>query len=405
MVVRTVMCDRALNSAVAAGGPARAQFLHDASVLRPDLAEPWRLRADEESFGDPGTARTLAERAVGLNPHDWRNWQTLALIDYQLGRTAAAQHDFDQSVRVANGADAHFALASFAFLQGHTAAYWHELGAALALAQPVQAYAILQQAYAHASADERTRLGAMVPAKTEVIAMAAQFFLNHGELEQAAAQWDRLDCAPNQRESCGQLTLNLVNQLMKVAYTAPTPSVSAALAGRALEIWNHAVASQLVQGSAAAWDRSSDPAFAGPWNGPTFEWRTTGLVSARPSDEEGASGLRMDFSGFEPEDAVLLSQWMAIRGGQRYRLSITSRRLGPGSETGLVAVVAFGNGEPPKTLAASLSDTPTTETVSFPVPAGHSVVDLSLAYARPSGEVRLSGSVLVSRLSLSAEQP
>jgi hypothetical protein len=96
--------------------------------------------------------------------------------------------------------------------------------------------------------------------------------------------------------------------------------------GRALEIWNALCEKRLVPYERASYGHLTNSQFERQPMGKGFDWR----LESTPGVEvtQTSNGLRLAFSGAQPETCVLVWQYAPIRPGERYRA--TSRALPQG---------------------------------------------------------------------------
>lgn len=402
----------ALTRSAAAAQP----YVTLAAGYRPDRAEAWRLLAQFRAFAHPRQARQDALRAVAVDPDDWRNWRELGLIDYQLGEVAAARRALAQAVVRDSGWEAHYQLGNLALLLGRRQEFWAQMQAALAVVPPRQAGPVLNQAFSAARGAQAPWLAVQPVRRAAVEAVAVNVLLNRGEPMLAAESWRKVQCPRYQRSVCRQTALQLVNRLANLAFQGPRPTgespgfapptfpAPVVLTRHAVEAWNTAVSRHWLDRAAVRPGAVNDGQFQHGWLGPAFGWVKAGPVYASVEPGMGPAGkssaMRLDFTGYQPENTPLVRQFVPVRPGARYAISFLSRRLGQGSQTGVQLVIAASPRQVLLRLPAELATAWGQNTGGFRVPDGCALVQLSFDYARPLGQVRLRNAVLLADVRL-----
>lgn len=415
MALRTWRAAAAESQALAlaeSSGQAALGYVEAALRSRPDDANLWRERAVYAGFAAPLAARAFARRAVALDPYDWRAWQTLGLLDYQLGDLAASRKALAQAVHYDHGFDSHFTLGNLALAQGNNVEFRREMIAALAIAPAAEAVYPLRAIVSHADLGPSGLAAALPADRADVVAEGIQYFMDHGKLAAAIAGWRRLRCKPYQFADCRRAVLALANGLVASAFasasplraernTAPTADpelpLPAELVTAAVDAWNQSVRQGILSQAMVTVGGAADGAFQHAWVGPAFSWQST---RALPLQARQPSGVTLPFDGYQPDQAVLLDEFVPVAPATTYSLSYESRRMVAGQETGLRLVVSTAPDRVLATIPARLDRAWSLDTATFTVPAGIHVLLLAFEYARPNGQVRLHNPVLVAHLAL-----
>jgi len=137
----------------------------------------------------------------------------------------------------------------------------------------------------------------------------------------------------------------------------------------------------------------NNPEFAREPAGTSFDWSLPeypGLHSF-----PGSSGLEAEFTGDEPEFAVVTEQFVTLApGNYNFAFSYHSTDIAPG--TGIKWQVIDAKSKALLAESADLSsDTLTQSNLAFTVPQGASFVRLRLAYQRALGTPRVTGMLIV----------
>lgn len=360
-----------------------------AIALEPENAEyqarlAW-LTADE------GHAITKAalRRAVALNPWDARSWIDLGLQAAAEGDDTAAERYLLRAADQDHQFLPRWTLANFYFRRNEEARFWFWMkqAATMASGDPQPMFRLCGRVEENGRLIERLDirspdlragyliyllgqqrvdlLGSAVEAVADhnraedvpLLLAAAERFLDAGRAEEAARVWNRL--ADSRR----------------VAFRTP--------AGHG---------EQLVANA----DFAHPPASRG------FDWRLISIDGVSIAQEEESGGLRVTFSGHEPEECEPVEQLVPVQGQTRYELRCAYRTQGIASGSGLGWVVidtqkggaVLGEG---RSLAA---ETDAQERLAFETPPECHLVRLALRYRRAAGTTRAEGFVILRNLGL-----
>ncbi|HZT73261.1 MAG TPA: hypothetical protein VE996_06400 [Terriglobales bacterium] len=397
-------------------------YLAAALRWRPDDADLWRERATYSGFGTPRQARRDALHALALNPRDWRAWQALGLLDFELGDLQASRRDLAKATRYDHGFASHFALGNLALVQGDQAAFQKEMAAALAIAPADRADFALRALVDHSKLGA-AGLAALLPAqRPEIVAESVRFFVREGRFAAATAAWGRLHCRPYQFADCRVAALSLANALTAAAFAEsqttppqpPRPSRSEPqlpsareLADSAMDVWNQAVAAGMLAQARISPGSVADGRFQHAWVGPAFSWRSTQAVPletvAGPLGRGNA--LQVAFDGYQPDEVVLLNEFVPVLPETAYAISFRSRRTRIGSESGLTLRVLAGPNRELAALPAKLALAWDLNSATVQVPAAAALLELSFEYRRPVGQVRLHDPVQIADVELTPLSP
>lgn len=385
---------------------------------RPDDADLWRERATFSAFSQPRRARAYAERALRLNPQDWRAWQALGLLDLQLGDLEASRRDLRAATRYDHGFDSHFALANLALVQGNESEFTREITAALAVAPLDRVSAALRELLAFRRLSPAQLAGILPASRAEVMARAIELLASNGKLQAATDTWRRLRCQPYQFAECQAAVLILSNVLVAHAFadTGAQPGGRSAqepvspmepkqMVAAAMAAWNEAVQDRFLPQSPVHVGMVNDDQFAHAWVGPAFAWQSTSTLQTVAGPPRRGNAVRIGFDGYEPDYAVLLQQWVPAAPGATYAVSYRSRRPVPGVETGLSLQVFAGPNRRLAVVPAALQAEWLLNSATIQVPRDAYVLQLVFTYSRPIGQVRLHDPVLVADVTLQALNP
>jgi len=168
----------------------------------------------------------------------------------------------------------------------------------------------------------------------------------------------------------------------------------------ALRLWNRLAAARSIPALPLDPERGphlTNGDFAGEPLSRGFDWRPQGVAGVEMVRQPGANGLRLSFSGEQPESCMLMLQRVAVAPGRRWRLRFEYRSQGLAADTGLRWRTIGAE------WAAPASDAWIETAFGFRTPASGTVVPLALAYERAPGTTRTAGSFWLRRLTLEAQ--
>jgi hypothetical protein len=127
-----------------------------------------------------------------------------------------------------------------------------------------------------------------------------------------------------------------------------------------------------------------------------FAWRLPTVEGISASREENPAGLRLAFSGAQPENCEPLWRILPVREDTPYEFTVLYRTDGIPPDTGLVWRVTDMDGGnlagEPQSLA---SKDDAQAKIRFAAPPGCRVVRIALAYRRALGTTRIEGSIIL----------
>jgi hypothetical protein len=127
-----------------------------------------------------------------------------------------------------------------------------------------------------------------------------------------------------------------------------------------------------------------------------FAWRLPTVNGISASREEKPSGLRLTFSGAQPENCEPLYRVLPVRENTVYEFTVLYRTAGIRPDTGLGWRVTDMDGgnlmEEPESLA---SEDDVHAKIRFVAPSGCRLVRIALAYRRTPGTTRIEGSIVL----------
>ena len=355
--------------------------------LAPDSAQYFEQLAMLVSGDDPPRAKDALRRAVDLNPWDAGSWIDLGLRAESEGDTATAKLYLLRAADVDREYLPRWTLANYYFRRDDLVEFWHWAKEAAGMAY-----------------------GDMQP-----------FFRLCGRVEEDGKLIDRLGILnPDVRASylsylLGQKRVDLigpaVHRLLKDNREADVPLLLAACerlletmrVDDAIDLWRRMAEVARVPGRAGAGKGGQllvNGDFATAPTSRGFDWRLSGADGITVSREEDSQGLRITFSGREPEDCEALVQWVAVQGNAPYELQLVYRTswLAPGA--GLAWRFTDTNGAPLGEGPSLAAEAATEQRLRFDTPPKCRLVRVSLRYHRAPGTTRLEGFVVLQNVAM-----
>ena len=337
----------------------------------------------EDSGKDPAAALAALEAAVASNPRDSTSWIELGLQAEMEGDIMKAERFLLEAARVDKQYDPRWALANFYFRQNDTANFWS--WARKAATMSYGDGASLFRLCWRMTQDPAAILERAIPDQPAVLARYLSFLLadNHVAALEAAAQ--RLS------EHAGQEDL-------PVLLASCDRLVGARQFPAALRIWIALSRRKLLP----YWPLEPERGFSltnGDFRIPPlsrgFDWRVHVAEGISVLRRNSQPGLRITFSGRQPESSEVLSQFVPLLPGREYRLRFRYRTSGIAPDTGLRwrIVDAATGGELGYRSPDLSSEEERQEEVLFSTTVETQLGRVVLGYQRAAGTTRIEGSI------------
>ncbi|MCC6859784.1 MAG: hypothetical protein IT158_14545 [Bryobacterales bacterium] len=340
----------------------------------------YHLRLAELESGVEGNRRALAhlQRAVRVNPRETTARLLLAFRSELAGDDPQAEQSLLLAARYDREFNPRWFLANYYFRRQQWDPFWTWLRASAEIAS--SDFTPLFQLAWEASSDPALILRRAIPPRPEVEREYLAFLLSRRLLDPAAAVARRRLAAPDPLDT--PLLAAYCDALLAAAASSPD-----ALPG-ALEVWNTLAARGLLPYSPLRPERNlslTNGTFLHPPQSRGFDWRLHNPPGVSVALSRTPPALVIDFSGRQPENCRLLSQFLPVVAGRSYRLAFEYRTPGLAPGNGLSLDLSGIYSLP---LAA---DDWQPESFSFQAPTG--LATLALAYRRPLGRARIEGSI------------
>ena len=365
--------------------PATQQALR----LEPDSAAYYARLAAMIQESNPVASTAALERAVALNPWDSQSWIELGLRAEAAGDLAGAERNLLRAASVDKQYLPSWSLVNYYFRRGDSEKFWLWAHEASTMAYGDQA-PLFTLCWKIASD------GALIEQKLDIRTAGLQanylaYLTNQDRVEpitRAATRllaWNREADQPVLLAACDRL-------------------IADDRAGQALLIWNRlAELHRIPYGALAPGSGRSltDGDFTMPPMSQGFDWRLPNVGGVATLLDEPPTGLRISFSGRQPENCDVLTQIMPVMDGANYELRFLYRTNGIAPETGLGWRIMDLYGSKLLVQGESLASESEREgRFSFRTPACSRLVRLTLTYQRALGTTRIEGFIVLRKLRL-----
>lgn len=332
---------------------------------------------------DPAKSIAALERAVALDPSDAGSWIELGLQLEANGKADAAERCLLRAAEVDRQYLPRWTLANFYFRRRDTEKFWTwaRSSAEIVYRDATPLFRLCE--YVTEDGQLIERLGIVKP---DVQAGYLAYLLDHRRLE---------TIMPAVRKVMGQGRKADVPLLM----AACDRLLDDRRALGAIEIWNGLAQRRDIPFGTVDTDAApmlTNGTFASAPSSRGFDWRLPATDGVSASEEEHPAGLRLTFSGSQPEQCEILAQFLPVRAETSYVLRFTYRTSGIESGTGLRWRVTEASGGGALAEGDSLSSEEQKEDrISFRTPAGGRLARIALEYRRAAGTTRTAGFVVL----------
>jgi hypothetical protein len=352
------------------------------------------------SDSDASRSESELRRAVALQPADARTWIELGLRHEARGEYGEAEQCLLRAADEDKQYLPRWTLTNYYYRRDETERFWEWAGSAMRMmpGDPMPLFRLCGRVVEDGRLVERLAI-------RDVDVRAA--YLTH------LVGGGRVDLAG--KATAGVLEANR-SEDVPLLITVCDRMLEEARAGQALGIWNQLAAHGRIPFGAldAARGQSltnGEFAFAPTSRG--FDWRLPGVEGVSSSSEENPPGLRLTFSGRQPESCEALVQYLPVLEKEGFELRFVYQTSGIPAGSGLAWRLTDVNGGRSLALgrtgedgrvvesATGLSaDVETPGKLVFAAPAGCRFVRLALTYQRAMGTTRIEGYMILRRMEL-----
>ncbi|MCC7175923.1 MAG: hypothetical protein IT159_12070 [Bryobacterales bacterium] len=341
-------------------------------------------------FASASAGREALYEAVSRNPRLSSAWIDLGLLAETEGNPREAERCLLEAARVDASYKPRWSLANFYFRRGENGKFW--LWGRLAADMAYYTQTPLFRLYWQVTQEPEVILERGIPPRGNVLAQYLHFLLTENRpaaAEQAA-----------QRLIPGSTTADLPVLLLYCDRSIAAGRVDAALAA-----WNALCGRGLLPYHALDPQRGlsiTNGDFGAPPLGSAFDWRLHRIEGIAATRLDPPNGLRLVFTGRQPEHCTLLEQTAPVEAGAPYRMSYKWRGDTLPKADGLRwAVTEPGTGRELAAGALVGGDGVWQDGVlGFSAPVAGGAVRLALEYHRAPGTTRIEGSLWVREVSM-----
>jgi tetratricopeptide (TPR) repeat protein len=363
----------------------------EALTLEPGNAAYYVRLAALTQDSDPARSTQALQRAVALNPWDSVAWVELGLRAEADADLAGAERSLLRAASVDQQYFPKWSLANYYYRRGNADKFW------------LWAREAAQMAYG-----DLTPLFVLCWNVTNDGALIAREL----DIRNADLEANYLAYLTSQNQNQTEAMTEAATRLLAWNREADAPVLLTACdrliaddrAQPAIQIWNQLAELRRIPYAvlAPASGRSlTDGDFTVSPTSQGFAWRLPDAAGVTTLLDEQPAGLRISFSGRQPENCDVLTQILPVMESSPYELRYWYRTSGIEPETGLgwritdlpgSSVIAQG-----KSLA---SESEKEAGLPFTTPAGSRLVRLTLNYRRALGTTRIEGFLILRKLRL-----
>ena len=359
-----------------------------ALAITPGQAAYYYRLALLSSDDHPATAVEALKRAVALNPSDAQSWIDLGLLYEAGGDTARAEQCLVRAVEEDAQYLPKWTLANFYFRRNDPPRFWFwaKRAAAMAYGDPLPLFRLCGQMEEDGKLIDRLAIRNPSVRASYVSYLVGQDRIDLvGPPSQRVLEGNRQDDTPLLLAVCDRL-------------------LDRSRVDEALDIWNRLAATHRIPFGARSSTMPSllvNGAFAVAPTSQGFDWRLPEVDGVSAASEESPGGLRLTFSGRQPERCETLVQYVPVQENRQYKLTFRYRTSGIAAATGLAWRIADRNSGNGLGEGRDLSAEEEVQAqVSFDTPPGCRLARVSLLYQRSLGTTRIAGFIILRSLAL-----
>lgn len=344
----------------------------------------------------PALALSALQRAADLNPLSASVWIGLAGAAEQHNDFQEAESSLLRAVAVDKSFAPRWLLAQYYSRRHDQAHFWPAVRAALAASYD-DVSPLFEMCWDLAP-DPRVIRDRALPARPDIWRQYFDFLLSKNRQDDAG------EIANEVMQHAGPDTVaSLLTYCDRLLEKHQGP--------RAVEIWNLLAAKHLLDYPALAPGQGislTNGSFAKEFLSQGFDWRVSASDGVFFRHDTLPPGLQFDFSGKQPEQCELLSEFVPVEAAKEYRLGVNYETSGLQGDTGIVwRVVDTKSGANLLRGAGQVMASERREKAQpyrFRAPADTHLVKLVLAYDRLLGTVRINGSLSLGSVALGFDQ-
>jgi len=336
---------------------------------------------------DPARSIEALQRAVKANPSDARSWISLGLRCEEQGNLKDAERYLLRAAAEDRRYLPRWTLANYYFRRTDMVEFqvWAKAAAEMVLVDASGLFRLCGRVVEDGKLIDRLEIR-----RPMVRASYLSYLLNEGRLDVVMPAVRKV--IEGGRDADVPLLMAVCDRLIERASAA-----------EALEIWNRLADARRIPFGTL--DPKSgrvltDGRFAATSTSNSFAWRMPAVEGVSASAEDNGGGLRLTFSGSEPEDCQLLEQIVPLREDTGYELGFKYRASGIAAAAGLEwRVTELDRGAVLGQVRLSSEDEQWTG-IRFRTPAQCRLGRLALRYSRKPGTTRIAGFLVLREIAV-----
>ena len=331
---------------------------------------------------DPARSIAALERAVALNPWDAGSWIELGLRLEADGKVDRAEQCLLRAAEADHQYLPRWTLTNFYFRRNDAEKFWtwSKSSAEMVYGDATPLFRLCGQLTEDGDLIERIGIE-----RPEVRANYVSYLIDRGRTDvilpavRKVLQGNREVDVPMMMAACDRL-------------------LDSKRVEEAMEVWNHLAERHripfgVVSGTGATLTNGT---FSTAPTSHGFDWRLPATDGVSASSEEPPPGLRLTFSGQQPESCEVLAQFVPVREKTAYELKFAYRTPGIRPGTGLRwRVIDASSGGALAEGESLSSEEEQAGVVSFRTPTGCRLARIALEYKRTAGTTRITGFVVL----------
>ena len=336
----------------------------------------------------PARAVEALQRAVALNPADAQSWIDLGLQYEAGGDNARAEQCLVRAVEEDAQYLPRWTLANYYFRRNDPPRFWFwaKRAAAMAYGDPLPLFRLCGQMEEDGKLIDRLAIR-----NPSVRASYVSYLVGQDRIDLVGPPSRRV--LEENRQDDTPLLLAVCDRLLDRSRV-----------DEALGIWNRLAETHRIPFGARSSTMPSllvNGAFAVAPTSQGFDWRLPEVDGVSAASEESPGGLRLTFSGRQPERCETLVQYVPVQENRQYKLTFRYRTSGIAAATGLAWRIADRNSGNGLGEGRDLSAEEEVQAqVSFDTPPGCRLARVSLLYQRSLGTTRIAGFIILRSLAL-----
>jgi hypothetical protein len=334
----------------------------------------------------PEKAAAALRRAVALNPADAHSWIDLGLQYETAGDDANAERCLLRAAEESAEFLPQWTLANYYSRRGDAQQFWYWARRAAAMAYDATAlFRLCDQMEPGTNLIDRLEIR-----RAAVRASYLGYVLGVDKAELIAAP--AREVFTDGREDDTPLLMEATDHLLR--WNRP---------GEAIELWNKLAGARRIPFhafNANGRELVTNGGFATSPVSRGLDWHLNETDGIDAASEDNPGGLRITFSGRQPEACEPLYEYVPVEENRTYAVRVQYHTSGIAKGTGLAWQVTDASGESIGQGRDLSSDSDAWDTSTFTAPAGCRLVRLSLIYRRALGTTRINGYVVLRAVSL-----